>query len=184
MNVAAKQLLRVAKNPNKIGSKLNEFSEGSGFGVPADRRVDSSDAQPTALRSTASCLSRRDIAQSRTVRSSRNCGTASKPSSIRSSIPAYNDIGIDEGTLEVWVSQSSLYLDIIQSMIDKDFTQATGIPVKASILQNTSKIILTNATNDNPDVVLVDRLRGFPYAYALRGMLEDLRQYEGFDELA
>jgi ABC-type glycerol-3-phosphate transport system substrate-binding protein len=95
----------------------------------------------------------------------------------------YNRTDIDENTLEVWVGQSSLYLDIIQSMIDQGFTKQTGIPVKCSILADTSKIILANATNDNPDVVLsIDTW--IPYSYALRGMLVDLSKYPDFQQVA
>jgi len=76
-----------------------------------------------------------------------------------------------------------LYLDIIQSMIDQEFTKQTGVPVKCSILSNGSKIVLSNATGDNPDVVLsIDDW--VPYSYALRGMLKDLSEYEDFDEVS
>ncbi|MFA7075773.1 MAG: extracellular solute-binding protein, partial [Candidatus Izemoplasmatales bacterium] len=95
----------------------------------------------------------------------------------------YNDNDVDSDTLEVWVGQSSLYLDIIQSMIDQDFTAKTGIKVKGSIMNNVQKIVLSNATDDNPDAVLaLDNWN--PYAYALRGILTDLTQFEDFDEVS
>ncbi len=181
LNVAAKQLRRVAKNPNRIGSKLAEFSEGSGSAYQLiGNAIAALFSQPLNI----DC-----IYLYNNVELPKPNGSFFRKiwDGIRSFFfsffdTRYNDNDIEEGTLEVWVGQSSLYLDIIQSMIDQEFTKDTGIKVKASILSNTSKIVLSNATNDNPDVVLsIDNWN--PYAYALRGMLEDLSQYEGFDEV-
>lgn len=88
----------------------------------------------------------------------------------------------NDDVLEIWVAQSTLYLDIIQSMIDDDFTKKTGQEVKVNILPSTQKIVLNNATGTNPDLVLgIDSWE--PYSYALRGMLEDLSKFDNFDEV-
>jgi len=181
LNVAAKQLRRVAKTPNRIGSKLAEFSEGSGSAYQLiGNAIAALFSQPLNI----DCIY---IYQNVELPKPNGSFFRKIWDGIRSFFYSffdtrYNDNDIEEGTLEVWVGQSSLYLDIIQSMIDQDFTNETGIKVKASILSNTSKIVLSNATNDNPDVVLsIDNWN--PYAYALRGMLEDLSEYEEFDEV-
>lgn len=181
LNVAAKQLRRVAKTPNRIGSKLAEFSEGSGS---AYQLIGNAIA---ALLSQPLNIDAIYIYNDVTLPKPNGSFFSRIWDGIRSFFYSffdtrYNDAAIEEGTLEVWVGQSSLYLDILQSMIDQDFTTETGIKVKASILSNTSKIVLSNATNDNPDVVLsIDNWN--PYAYALRGMLKDLSEYDDFDEV-
>ncbi|MDP2425064.1 MAG: extracellular solute-binding protein [bacterium] len=181
LNVAAKQLRRVAKLPNKIGSKLQEFSEGSGSSYQLIGNAIS------ALMSSPLSVDRIYLYQGQELPFPTASFFARLWDGVKSFFYSffdarYNDIGIDEDTLDVWVGQSSLYLDIIQSMIDQDFTTRTGIKVKASIMTNPAKIVLSNATNDNPDVVLsIDSWN--PYAYALRGMLADLSKFPDFDEV-
>ena len=179
LNVAAKQLRRVAKAPNRIGSKLAQFSEGSGSAYQLIG------AAVAALLSSPLSVDQlyfyRDAALPKPTGSFFTKLWHGFLSFAYSFFDArYNDTGAPEGTLEVWVGQSTLYLDIIQSMIDQEFTNETGIAVKCSVLASGSKIVLSNATGDNPDVVLsIDDW--VPYSYALRGMLEDLSAYPGFD---
>jgi len=181
LNVAAKQLRRLAKTPNKIGSKLAEFSEGSGSAYQLiGNAVSSLLNGPVSF----DCIY---IYQGQELPSPMGSIFIRIWDGIRGFFYSffdtrYNNNDVDEDTLEVWVGQSSLYLDIIQSMIDQEFTEETGIKVKVSILSNVSKIVLSNATNDNPDVVLsIDDWN--PYAYALRGMLTDLSELDGFDDV-
>ncbi len=181
LEVAAKQLRRVAKNPNKIGSKLQEFSQGSGSSYQLiGNAITSLLSSPLSI-DQIYVYSNEDLPKPRANFFVRLWhGIASFFFSFFDA--RYNDFEIEAGTLEVWVGQSSLYLDIIQSMIDQEFTPQTGIKVQTRIMTNPSKIVLSNATNDNPDVVLsIDSWN--PYAYALRGMLTDLSSMEGFDDL-
>lgn len=87
-----------------------------------------------------------------------------------------------DDVLEVWIAQSTLYLDILQNMVDDEYTSMTGQKVKISILPSTQKIVLNNATKTNPDLVLsIDSWE--PYSYALRGILQDLKSFDDFDEV-
>jgi len=182
LNVAAKQMRRIAKNPNKIGSKLPEFSEGSGS---AYQLIGNGISYLMSQALSIDC-----IYIYNNVELPKPTGSIFRKiwDGFRSFIYSffdtrYNNSDVDDETLEVWVGQSSLYLDIIQSMIDQDFTATTGIKVKGSIMNNVQKIVLSNATNDNPDVVLaIDNWN--PYAYALRGILTDLREFEDFGEVS
>lgn len=181
LEVAAKQLRRVAKNPNKIGSKLAEFSQGSGSSYQLIGNA------ITSLLSSPLSIDQIYLFSEQSLPKPRANFFVRLWHSVASFFfsffdARYNDFQIEAGTLEVWVGQSSLYLDIIQSMIDQDFTTQTGIKVQARIMTNPSKIVLSNATGDNPDVVLsIDAWN--PYAYALRGMLTDLSKLDGFDEI-
>jgi len=182
LNVAAKQLRRVSKTPNKLGSKLPEFSEGSGSAYQLIGNVIGN------LLNQPLSIDQIYLFNECVLPDPRASFFVRLWDGIKSFFYSffdtrYNQTVIDEDTLEVWVGQSSLYLDIIQSMIDQGFTKETGIKVKCSVLADNSKIILANATSDNPDVVLsIDTW--VPYSYALRGMLADLSSYVDFQEVA
>lgn len=183
LNVAAKQLRRIAKTPNRIGAKLPEFSEGSGSAYQLiGNGISYLLYQPISI--DCFYLYQGDVE----LPNPTSTFFQKLWNGIRSFFYSffdtrYNDRDIDDETLEVWVGQSSFYLDIIQSMIDQGFTKETGIKVKCSIMNNTQKIVLSNATNDNPDVVMsLDNWT--PYAYALRGMLVDLSKLDGFEAVA
>lgn len=181
LNVAAKQLRRIARTPNKIGSKLTEFSEGSGSAYQLiGNAISYLLYQPLSI----DCIY---LYNDYELPKATGSLFVKIWDSIRSFFYSffdlrYNDNDVDENTLEVWVGQSNLYLDIIQSMIDQGFSQTHDIDVKCSILSNTQKVVLSNATNDNPDVVLsIDSWN--PYSYALRGMLTDLSTFDDFDSV-
>ena len=183
LEIAAKQLRRLAKYPNRIPNKLTELNQGSGsayqlIGVA----INQLNIQPLSL----------DIIYLHGADFDLPNANANIFKRFWFSIQAFFYSFFDEryklstnpndDVLEVWVGQSSLYLDIMQDMIDDGFTRETGIDVKLSVLPSTQKIVLNNATNTNPDVVLsIDSWE--PYAYALRGMLADLSIYDGFDEM-
>lgn len=183
LEIAAKQLRRLAKYPNRIPNKLAELNQGSGsayqlIGVA----INQLNVQPLSLdtiyfhgddfklpKANANFFKRIWF-------------------SIQSFVYSFFDqryklsTNQDDDVLEVWVGQSSLYLDIMQDMIDDEFTKDTGIDVRLSVLPSTQKIILNNATGTNPDVVLsIDSWE--PFSYALRGMLADLSAYDGFAEM-
>lgn len=90
---------------------------------------------------------------------------------------------IDDDTVEIWVNQSRLYVEIIQRMIDEEFTPETGIKINLSILPDENKIVLSNAADSTPDAAL-GVSHGRPFELALRGIIENLRTYDGFYELA
>ncbi|NLG82596.1 MAG: extracellular solute-binding protein [Bacilli bacterium] len=98
--------------------------------------------------------------------------------------PKYNQvIEVDEDTISIWVNKSRLYVEIMQRMIDEEFTPKTGIKVQLSIMPDENKIILSNAAGTTPDGVMgISFMR--PFELAIRGVIEDLREYEGFYELA
>ncbi|MDD4070451.1 MAG: extracellular solute-binding protein, partial [Candidatus Izemoplasmatales bacterium] len=182
LNVAAKQLRRIAKNPNKIGSKLQEFSEGSGSAYQLIGNAISYMMQQPLSIDCIYVYQDQDLPKA-TGSFFRKLWDGIKGFFYSFFDTRYNDNDVDEDTLEVWVGQSTLYLDIIQSMIDQDFTKDTGIKVKASIMNNVQKIVLSNATDDNPDAVLaIDNWN--PYAYALRGILADLTEFDDFEEVS
>ncbi|MFC5464113.1 extracellular solute-binding protein [Lederbergia graminis] len=98
--------------------------------------------------------------------------------------PRYNEVAeVDDDTVEIWVNQSRLYVEIMQRMIDEEFTPSTGIKVNLSLLPDENKVILSNAADSTPDAAL-GISHGRPFELALRGIIEDLSEYDGFYELA
>jgi ABC-type glycerol-3-phosphate transport system substrate-binding protein len=183
LEIASKQIRRLAKFPNRIPNKLSELNIGSGsayqlIGVA----VNQMNIQPMDI--DLIYVYGVDIKLPKAHPNIFRRFFFSASSFVFSFFDDRYKLtsNPDDEVLEVWIGQSSLFLDIMQNMIDDEFTRDTGIDVRLSILPSTQRIILNNATGTNPDVVLsIDSWE--PYAYALRGMLADLSQFDGFDEM-
>ena len=89
---------------------------------------------------------------------------------------------VRKGELEVWVNRSRPYVDIIQRIVDNDFTSKTGISVKVSLMSNDSKLILANSAKKGPDVAL-GVSAWIPHEYGMRGMLTDLTGFDNFQSV-
>jgi len=97
--------------------------------------------------------------------------------------PKYNQADVvDDQTIEIWVRQSRLYIQIMQRMIDENFTTQTGIKVLLSVMPDENKIVLSNAAGTTPDGAMGLSVTK-PFDFAIRGMLTDLRQMPGFYDL-
>ncbi|MCQ6557471.1 extracellular solute-binding protein [Paenibacillus mendelii] len=87
-----------------------------------------------------------------------------------------------EKAITVWVSRGRDYVDIMQEMIEQQFTPQTGIQVNVNLMPNPNALILGNAAGDQPDVAL-----GIPsetaVEYAMRGAVADLSKMKGFDDI-
>ncbi|MBN2299754.1 MAG: extracellular solute-binding protein [Acholeplasmataceae bacterium] len=85
----------------------------------------------------------------------------------------------DSESIQIWVSRQTTYVDLMQKMIDKDFTIKTGIRVDLSVMPNVDKLVLSSAAGNTPDGAL--GLPSYvPYKLALRGTLYDLTEYDDF----
>lgn len=89
----------------------------------------------------------------------------------------------DKDTLNVWVNRSTYYVSTLQKYADANFTPKTGIKVRFSLLPDESKITYAYAAGTHPDMALGVG-SGSPYDLGLRGALEDMTQFEGFNEVA
>lgn len=95
--------------------------------------------------------------------------------------PSYTERA-DENELEVWVNRSRQYVDLMQKLADDRFTSETGIPVKVSLINDDSKLLLANSANQQPDVAL-GISAWIPNEYGMRGMLHDLSTRDNFSEV-
>ncbi|MDE7266749.1 MAG: extracellular solute-binding protein [Lachnospiraceae bacterium] len=83
--------------------------------------------------------------------------------------------------LQVWVSMSISYAEVLQQLIDEYFNPVHGTDIQLALMPNSQKLILSNATNSNPDVVLGVGYTT-PYDLAIRGAVKNLLEYDDFAE--
>ncbi len=88
-----------------------------------------------------------------------------------------------EGHLQVWMGRSRQYVELLQNLIDMEFTPRTGVEVDISLMPDASKLVLANAAGTAPDVVLSLQYV-VPSYLNIRGALYDLTQFEDFGEVA
>ncbi len=91
----------------------------------------------------------------------------------------YTADGEDTEELQVWVNMSISYAEVLQQMIDEYYNQENGTKISIALMPNEQKLILANASDSNPDVVLGINFYT-PYELAIRGAAKDLLEYEDF----
>ncbi len=88
-----------------------------------------------------------------------------------------------DGELTVWVNRALTHVDVLQKMVDTDFTARTGIRVKLSAMPEANKLTLSAAANETPDIAL--GLGSYmPFDLSSRGALLDLTQFPDFWQVA
>ncbi|NIK77152.1 ABC-type glycerol-3-phosphate transport system substrate-binding protein [Paenibacillus castaneae] len=180
LKLASKQLRSLAKDPNELPNRLNLFSEGS---------ASASQLLGTLLQSISKsplALDRIYVFQEGKLPSP-NAGFFEKLwetvkrfflSFTKQSYSSSNKIN---GELEVWVNRPRPFVELMQKMIDEQFTPQSGIAVKLSIMPDENKLVLANASNRQPDVAL-GVSNWIPYELAIRNAAMDLRQFKGYEE--
>lgn len=96
---------------------------------------------------------------------------------------AYSTGNTNPEHLQVWVNRSRQYLEIMQKMIDEDFTAKTGIEVDLALMPDQNKLILANASGDAPDIATGINY-AVPFELGIRGAIKDLTEFEDFAEVA
>ena len=96
----------------------------------------------------------------------------------------YNSLGdVYENTeaLTVWITTGRDQSTVLKSMIDDTFVPDTGIPVNLKLVQ-AGMVMSATIAGTGPDIV-ISMAQGEPVNYALRNAVEDLTQFEGWEEL-
>lgn len=96
---------------------------------------------------------------------------------------AYSVGSGDSEAIQVWVNWPKSYLEIMQKLIDEQFTPQTGIEVDLSLMPDANKLVLANASGDSPDVA-TGLNYALPFELAVRGALVDMTQFDDFQEVA
>lgn len=95
---------------------------------------------------------------------------------------SYSASNTDESHIQVWVNRPRQYVEIMQKMIDEEFTPKTGIEVDLSIMTDAQKLILSNASGDTPDIATGINY-SIPFDLAIRGALVDLTSFDNYEEV-
>lgn len=93
-----------------------------------------------------------------------------------------SDYSTDSGDgdqLNVWVNRSIQYVQVLQRLVDSKYNSTYGTDIKLSIMPSEQKLILSNATGTNPDVVL-GVTTSTPFNLAIRGAVKNLLEYDDF----
>ncbi|WP_185602121.1 extracellular solute-binding protein, partial [Paenibacillus sp. 598K] len=89
----------------------------------------------------------------------------------------------DEDAITIWVNRGRDYVNLLQQMVDEQFTPMTGIRVNINLMPNPQQLILSNAAGREPDAALgVDP--GTIVDFAMRNAAVDLSQFPDYDEAA
>ena len=92
----------------------------------------------------------------------------------------YNEeIQAEDDVLRVWINRPIFYMETLQSLADTLFTPETGIRVQFSLMPSEQRIILSNATNTSPDVIMGVQ-SNMPFDLGLRNAAVDLTQFPDF----
>lgn len=182
LTIAEKQLRDMAENPREIASRVNELSSGSNS-ISSYLGNLLQEANRNGLSIDKIMLHQSEAALPKVG------GFFSK---IASSVmrffnsfgeQSYETSSTNTENLQVWVNRPRQYIEIIQQMIDEEFTPATGIQVDLSIMPDQNKLILANSSGDAPDVATGINY-ALPFDLAIRNALVDLSQFEDYEEVA
>ena len=95
---------------------------------------------------------------------------------------SYSASNTDASHLQVWVNRPRQYVEIMQKMIDEQFTPQTGIQVDLSIMTDPQKLVLANASGDTPDIATGINY-SIPFELGIRGALVDLTKFDNYKEV-
>lgn len=87
----------------------------------------------------------------------------------------------DEDVLEVWILAGRDQSNALKTMIDDDFTANTGIKVNLKLVES-GAVLGAVVAGDGPDILL-SAGQSEPVNYALRNAVEDLSQFEDFEQV-
>ncbi len=95
---------------------------------------------------------------------------------------SYSASNVNEDHIQVWVNRPRQYVEIMQKMIDDEFTPATGIEVDLCIMTDANKLVLSNASGDTPDIATGINY-AIPFELGTRGALVDLTKFDNYREI-
>ncbi len=95
---------------------------------------------------------------------------------------SYSSSNTNEEHIQVWVNRPRQYVEIMQKMIDEQFTPQTGLEVDLCLMTDAQKLILSNASGDTPDIATGINY-SIPFDMAIRGALVDLTQFDNYKEV-
>ena len=182
LTLASDQLRRLAEKPEDLPRRLSELSTGSNS---ASRMLaqQMQDIAQNDLSIDRILIYQKDAELPESVSFLEGVGKSMTRFAKSFGSQDYAAGGGEEGHLQVWMGRSRQYVELVQNLIDTDFTPETGIHVDISLMPDANKLVLANAAGTAPDVVLSLQYV-VPSYLNIRGALYDLTQFEDFGEVA
>ena len=171
---AYKKIVSLAKDPNKLPSKLNVLYEGSASAsLMLSNSLHTSTFSPLSIDKIYIYESDAKLPKIRNNFFTKYFATSQRV--FRSKVDP-----TDKGAVTIWVNRSTYYVSLLQQFADAYYTPNSGIKVRLSLLPDESKLTYANASNTQPDAALGVG-SSVPYSLGIRGALADLRSMEGFN---
>lgn len=179
--VVSSQLRSLGKDPDELPYRVSELST-------------SINSVTTCLANLLDALNKNQISIDRIYLYQEDASLPKKPGILKSSFlnikrfvssffdQAYSVSSVDKEHLQVWVGRSRQYLDIMQKMIDEEFTPLTGIEVDLSLMPDAQKLVLANASGDTPDIATGINY-AIPFDLGIRGATKDLTDFPDYKEV-
>lgn len=180
--LASDNITKLLKNKNKIPGNLQLLNEGSGSATQflADQ-IDKLTYQNLSIdRIYIFAPSFKLPKASSSAFTNFACGVKRLVKTVTSK-DASKDFGKDEHSLNIWVNRSVQYVDTIKALTDSEFTKKTGIKINFSVMSSEQRIILANAGNSAPDVVM-GLASNTPFDLGVRGAVMDLTEFSDFGD--
>ncbi|WP_249413958.1 extracellular solute-binding protein [Alteribacter keqinensis] len=181
LQIAADRLRTLAKNPDEIPGRLTELSEGSNSVAQLlGNLIMEVQEQPLLLD--------RIYVHGEETLPDPEAGMWTKfTSSVTRFFQSFTSenlatTNVEDDVVDVWINRPRQYVDLLQNMLDQNFTPETGIEVKLSIMPEEQKLVLASAANTQPDLAL-GISNWLPYELAIRGAAVDLREFDDFNEV-
>ncbi|WP_274362117.1 extracellular solute-binding protein [Paenibacillus thermotolerans] len=93
------------------------------------------------------------------------------------------DDSSDDEALTVWVQRGRDYVDLLEAMIEQDFTPKTGIKVNLNLVPSQNVLLMSTAAGQQPDVALGAGME-VPADFAMRGAALELSAFDDFEEVS
>lgn len=184
LQVCKKQLLSLSKRPNDLPKRLNELYQGqNSVGQYLANVLENLYNSPLALDQIYLYQNEDDLPEP--MGFFQKLWEGIRRFFYSFFVENYESASVDEDSenLQVWVSRSSLYVEIMQEMADTDFYEKYGIKADLSIMSDEDKLVLARAAGNAPDVALSVTYT-VPFELAIRGALLDLKEFDGWEEVA
>lgn len=180
---SAEQLRKLLKKPNQIPNKTDQISQGDNS---ATKYLGNVLANLNSMPMNVDCFYLGNCDDLPAPNAGFFTGIAESVKAFVWSFSAdaaegnYTATGADKSTeLTVWINRSVPYVQVLQQIIDSDYNSVNGTNIQLSIMPNEQKLVLSNATKTNPDVVLSAGI-GTPFNFAVRGAVKNLLEYDDF----
>ncbi len=182
LTLCADQLRRLAEKPEDLPRRLTELSTGS-------------NSASRMLAQQLQDMANNDLSIDQIIFYQKDASLPSRAGffartgkSVERFVTSFSsqDYAAGSGSddhLQVWMGRSRQYVELLQNLIDMEFTPETGIVVDISLMPDANKLVLSNAAGTAPDVVLSLQYV-VPSYLNIRGALYDLTQFPDFGEVA